>query len=348
MEEIHLKKKKTQTNLLIMYLCVLILICSTTGCFETLSNFDLDPVVMRANPYLKEIDLDNPVLQGYAQSLITNCDIADDECKVNTIYRHIVENYTYLADPEDEEIIQTPQETMQRKGGDCEDLTILLISLLENIDIPCYMVLTDTHAYALAIDIDTDSLWTYIEQSLISQVEKDNNKDIRQHLFETINLNRQTSWYYGGNGSNLSKSFESLTFTYLITSDRPIDIYLVPSKRDFNSFVNDTSFSIVSDCEYLDKQMVNDSCTMVTYGGIILSNDGFRPTQIEIEIQQYFKPSFYSLFKNNTISTYSISGKQSVVLDPTAGSYGYPGYDAQLTGEKIAFDPVTKEYVYLD
>jgi hypothetical protein len=37
-----------------------------------------------------------------------------------------------------------------------------------------------------------------------------------------------------------------------------------------------------------------------------------------------------------------------VVLDPTAGVYGYPGYDAELTGEKIAFNPKTKEYVFLE
>jgi hypothetical protein len=42
-----------------------------------------------------------------------------------------------------------------------------------------------------------------------------------------------------------------------------------------------------------------------------------------------------------------IQGKQSIVLEPTAGVYGYPGYDANVTGKKTAIDPITKEYFYL-
>jgi hypothetical protein len=36
------------------------------------------------------------------------------------------------------------------------------------------------------------------------------------------------------------------------------------------------------------------------------------------------------------------------VLDATTRKYGYPGYNANLKGEKIAIDPLTKEYMYLD
>ena len=43
-------------------------------------------------------------------------------------------------------------------GGDCEDLTILLNSYLENLGIETYLVLTDNHAYTLACDIDPKKL----------------------------------------------------------------------------------------------------------------------------------------------------------------------------------------------
>ena len=337
----QIKNIFTSCFILFLFLCM-------TGCFETLSNFDVDPKVMRANPYLKQIDLDNETLQDYAQNLIKDCDSTDSACVLNEIYRHIVEHYQYISDPEDEEVIQSPYETITRKGGDCEDLTILLISLLENIGINSYLVLTETHAYALAVDIDSSSLWPYVEESLIAQVEKDNNKNIRQVFSDTISLNRKSSWYYGGDGSNLSESFESLTFTYDLSSNRVIDLYVVPSEQEFNAFVNDTSFTHFPSCQKRTSDLSNENCSMNTYGGIILHNPGFRPASISIEIEQYFKPSFYQLFKNNSISTYIITGKQSVVLDPTAGEYGYPGYDANITGEKIAFDPLTKEYVYLD
>lgn len=327
---------------------IFILLISLTGCFETISNFDIDPKVMRANPYLNKIDLDNETLEDYALSIIQSCESTDAACVLNKIYRHIVEEYQYISDPEDEEVIQSPSETIGLKGGDCEDLTILLISLLENIGINCYLVLTDTHAYAIAVNINPSSLWPYVEESMIVQVEKDNDKNIRQFFSDTITLNRKSSWYYGGDGSNLSVSFESLTFTYDLSSNRPIDLYVVPSKEEFNAFVNDTSFTHFPNCQQRTSTLSNESCTMETYGGIIIHNPGFKKASVTIEIEQYLKPSFYQLFKNNSISSYTLDGKSSIVLDPTAGLYGYPGYDANVTGEKIAFDPLTKEYAYLD
>ncbi len=54
-----------------------------------------------------------------------------------------------------------------------------------------------------------------------------------------------------------------------------------------------------------------------------------------------------SYLKTSKISYYEIDGKKCVVLDATAGKYGYPGYDANPEGEKIAIDPLTKEYFYL-
>ncbi|MBS3778722.1 MAG: transglutaminase domain-containing protein, partial [Candidatus Thermoplasmatota archaeon] len=324
-----------------------ILIVSTTGCFEIISDFDLDKEVMRANPYLNKIELKNETLQQYALSIIQECQTNEPACWLNQIYRHIVENYQYISDPEDEEVIQSPGETITRNGGDCEDLTILLISLLKNIGINSYLILSDTHAYALVIDINPDSLWPYIEESLLKQVKEDNDQKIRKVYTDTIILKRKSNWYYGGDGSNLSDSFDSLRFSYNVSSTRPIDLYIVPSIQDFHSFNNETTFNHFNSCHQTEITKTNDSCTMNTYGGIILSNTGFQSASVSVEIKQYFKPSFYSLFENNTISSYEVDGKKSVVLDPTAGVYGYPGYDANETGKKTAFDPVTKDYIYL-
>lgn len=326
---------------------IVLLLVSTTGCFETISNFDIDPKVMRANPYLNAIELNNETLEEYALSIIQTCKQNEPACWLNQIYRHIVENYQYISDPEDEEVIQSPGETIKRNGGDCEDLTILLISLLENIGMDSYLVLTDTHAYALAVDINPNLLWPYVEESLVKQIEQDNDKKIRKIYNDTILLKRKSNWYYGGNGSTLSDSFDSLLFSYRVSSSRPVDLYLVPSITDFHALNNETTFNHFSSYHQTEITKTNDSCAMNTRGGIIISNTNFRSTSITVEIEQYFKPSFYSLFENNTVSSYKLDGKNSIVLDPTAGAYGYPGYDANVTGEKTAFDPVTKNYVYL-
>ncbi len=330
----------------IVSVIIIFSLLSTQGCFESISNFDFDNVVRRANPYLNKIELDNQSLQKYAISIIKECNTTEPACILNQIYRHIVENFKYISDPEDEEVIQSPFETIKIKGGDCEDLSILLISLLENIGITSYLVLTDTHAYALAIGFEPNTLWQYIEESLIQQVEKDNNETIRQFFSDTIQVGG--GWYYGGDGSNLNDSFESLTFTYTIISSRPIDFFIVPSYEDFNQSYSQHSFEYYPSCQYENQEFISDSCTIKKYGGIGILNNHFRPATVTVELEQYFKPSFYSLFQNESISSYNINGQQSVVLDPTAGDYGYPGYDAKVTGEKIAFNPITKDYVYLE
>jgi hypothetical protein len=327
-------------------LFIILSLILTSGCFESFSNFDFDDVVRRANPYLNKIEVDNQSLQDYAFSIIQECQTQEPACILNQIYRHIVENFQYISDPEGEELIRSPYDTIKKKGGDCEDLSILLISLLENIGITSFLVLTDTHAYALAVGINPNTLWPYVEESLLQQVEKDNNKTIRQYFSDTIEVG--SGWYYGGDGSNLSASFESLTLTYTISSSRPIDFFVFPSYEDFNQSYNQNSFEYYQSCRYENQEYISDSCTINQYGGIGILNNHFRPVMVTLELEQYFKPSFYSLFQNETISSYTINGKQSVVLDPTAGDYGYPGYDANVTGEKIAFDPITKEYVYLD
>jgi hypothetical protein len=332
-------------NSLVSLIMILSLIL-TSGCFDSISNFDFDNVVRRANPYLNKIEVDNQSLHDYAFSIIQECQTQESACILNKIYRHIVENFQYISDPEGEEVIRSPFDTIKIKGGDCEDLSILLISLLENIGITSYLVLTDTHAYALAVEINPNELWPYVEESLLQQFEKDNDKTIRQYFSDTIEVG--AGWYYGGDGSNLSDSFESLTFTYTVTSSRPIDFFVVPSYEDFNQSYNQNSFDYYNSCYYENQEYISDSCTIYQYGGIGILNNHFKPVVVDVELEQYYQPSFYTLFQNETISSYKINGKQSVVLDPTAGDYGYPGYDANVTGEKIAFDPITKDYVYLD
>jgi len=87
-----------------------------------------DPIIQRAEPYISEIVFDDINLRKQAASIVSECPSGDKECQVNKLYRYIVENYNYYSDPRSGEFIQSPSETMNIKGGDCEDLTILLIS----------------------------------------------------------------------------------------------------------------------------------------------------------------------------------------------------------------------------
>lgn len=313
---------------------------------------DIDPIVQRAEPYIEKIVTDDTELRDYANSLITDCDSEDRECQINAIYRHIVENYNCVNDSGDIGSIQAPQETIQEKGGTCEDLSILLSSLLENIGIKTYLVLTEDHVYALAHNVDPEKLWDYVESSLISQVEKDWGESIIQTYEDTFDISSLYIWYYGGDeGQSFGEYIDYLNIDYRIDSNHSLHMYVVPSQNyqialyNLSQGMNITHYSewekkalisIIDTIEYLDK-----------YSGIILANEGSQDANVSVDLEFYFRPSFYELFGEENITNYYINGISCVVLDPTLGDYGFPGYDEGMEGEKTAIDLITKEYYNL-
>ncbi len=117
-----------------------------------------DPVLDRWKQYTEKILFEDIELREYAISIAEDCPSGDRECQAASIYSYVVENYKYYDDPRFRNLIQSVDETMQLNGGDCEDLTILLNSLLENIGIKTYIVVTEDHVYSLACNLNEQSL----------------------------------------------------------------------------------------------------------------------------------------------------------------------------------------------
>ena len=347
----------------------LALIIFVSGCilYESTSDknkntvFSNDALLQRAEPYISKIIFDDVNLRSKASSIVMACPSGDKECQANKIYRYIVENYKYYSDPRSREVIQTPFETMNIKGGDCEDLTILLNSLLENLGIKTYIVLTENHVYSLACGVDTDNLWKYIKESIITQFSKDfsqkgklnivvenGNLFIVNQKSETFVLKAGNIFYYGGNGSKFTSPIEYMNIKYNISSSQPLTIYVVPSPRDYELMTEGYTFTHYPSCQNQNILRISDSCNLLlSYGGLILKNDNWDDAIVDLNVKFYFYYSPYEILKDQKISYYRINNQQCVVLDPTAGKYGYPGYDANLKERKIAIDPITKEYFYL-
>lgn len=325
-----------------------------------------DPVIQRAEPYLNEIVFDDINLRKQAASIVSGCPSGDKECQVNTLYRHVVENYDYYSDPRSRELIQSPSETMNIKGGDCEDLTILLISLLENLGINTYFVLTENHAYCLACGMDTEDLYQYIEESIIIQVSKDldqeENLDVvieNGNLFvveekqKTFVLKEKNTYYCGGDGSEFTSPIVYMNVKYDLSSSQPLTIYVVPSRADYDLISEGRASTHYPACQNKNVLKISDSCDeLLSYGGLVLKNDNQalfsnKDATVDLNIKFYFYYSPYEFLGDQEIRYYKTDNQKCVVLDPTAGKYGYPGYDANLKGEKIAIDPITKKYIYL-
>ncbi len=300
-------------------------------------------------------------LRKQAASIVSESPSGDKECQVNKIYRYVVENFDYYSDPRSREFIQSPSETMNIKGGDCEDLTILLMSLLENLGIKTYLILTEDHAYCLACDIDTDDLWQYIEESIITQVSKDFGQKegmnvviedgslfILEEKQQTFVLDAGHLYYYGGDGSKFTSPIEYMNIKYEVSSSQPLTIYIVPSITDYELMSDGRTFTHYPTCQKQNILRISDSCDGLTnYGGLILENDNRYDATVDLNTKFYRYYSAYEFLENKEITYYEIDNHKCIVLDATAGKYGYPGYDAKPEGEKIAIDPVTKEYIYL-
>ena len=292
----------------------------------------LNPRIKESEKYFNEIIYEDIELRSFATSMTDGCFSGDKECQLNSIYKYIVNNFKYYSDPRSREFIQSPYDTIKVRGGDCEDLTILLNSLLENIGIKTYIVLTKTHAYSLACGVDID----HLQEEIISSFEKENTV-----IDEVISIDPYSARIFGGSGDEIGYLME---FTWDIESDKSVDVHVVPSSDELDLWAKGESYTYYPDCSKDGILKASDSCVVSKYVGIMVINEGYSSAMVDIEVKT--KVTMIDLDKFAT-NYYSIGGEKCVVLDSTLGEYGYPGYDTYLEGEKIAIDPVTKETINL-
>jgi hypothetical protein len=306
--------------------------------------------VRLAKPYIEEIVVDDDQLRELANAVTEG--YSDKEGKVNAIYRYIVEDFMYIADPENTESVLSPFETLDIGGGDCEDLAILACSLLENIGIKTYLVLTENHAYALVSGIDSDSLWEYINKSLEEQYAEEPN--VVSSMDETLQLPAGSAYYYGGDGTafpidvatvgDSMVKIAGLEIDYSVWSSEPVNIYILPSNDELDNLVQRRSFQHYPECAVQGVREAQATCEIPRYGGIAIQN----PTSGDSTVVVGVTFSYGIYFDGLKITYYTLKDEQAIVLELTAGEYGYPGYSPVEEEERrIAIDPVTKEYFYL-
>jgi len=309
-----------------------------------------DPFVDYAEPYIQMLVYDDSELYSYAYELFSDFDTTTRECRLNVLYRDILKNYTCLSAPLGSTSLQTPQETILKKQGTCEDLSILFASLLINIGIPSYLVFTDVHVYAMAYDVNVETLWECAEQTLISLVESEEyfNESMYQHLEGTYYLSPLGNALYAGGEAN--KTFDGLidymTIDYSFQSDKPLHLFVVPTQTVFYALQGGDYTNVI----YAEYNLTSKTGTipqMTTFGGIVLLYLGNETAEVTVDFEFTFQPSFYHIYNEDNLTAYDIGGNDCVICDPTLEDFGFPGYDAEVVGEKTAINPMTKKYIML-
>jgi len=363
-------KKSPILSIVLLFLAiVLILVILLSGCTDTLKQIQGqleklgDPVLIRSEPYLRHVDTENATLRSMAVSMVNGGPSGDKEYQVNKAYRAIVEQYSYYGDPRSRDYIQPPYETIAIRGGDCEDLGILLCSLLENLGIRTYLVFTDNHAYCLASGVDMDRLKAYAQQSMLEQVAADfNAKDSGRTMIaedgklytykeeqETTTVKGGYVWYFGGDGSRFEDPITSMDCYYEVESSSPLTAYFVPTRSDYEAITQHKPFTSYPGTYARDIVHITGSCkAMGTNGGLVLKNEGKDDAVVRVVIKKYTNYATADILKDMRFTSYTLNNQTCVVLDPTAGKYGYPGFSStNETGERVAIDPVTRQYYYL-
>jgi hypothetical protein len=81
------------------------------------------------------------ILSKHKSELDTLANAISDFYKARIIFNSFIENLTYTSDPRaSSEYVQYPNQTLELKGGDCDDLSVCYSSLLESIGIETALV----------------------------------------------------------------------------------------------------------------------------------------------------------------------------------------------------------------
>jgi hypothetical protein len=81
------------------------------------------------------------ILARYKSEIDTLANVLSEFYKATIIFNSFIENLTYTSDPRaSAEYVQYPNQTLELKGGDCDDLSVCYSSLLESIGIETALV----------------------------------------------------------------------------------------------------------------------------------------------------------------------------------------------------------------
>jgi hypothetical protein len=99
--------------------------------------------------YLSRIDYRNEQINILAIQTVAESN-NDELKKAQAILDFVSNKIFYVSDPDDGvEFAKRPTVTLLAGGGDCDDQTILLCSMLESVGLKTYITFTDDHVFAL-------------------------------------------------------------------------------------------------------------------------------------------------------------------------------------------------------
>lgn len=95
----------------------------------------------------------DPIVKGVADMVSSiSCDYSENYriCQAKALFVFVRDKFDYVRDPSSYEYVKTPIESLNNLGGDCDDASVLLSSLLGSIGVRTRLVFVPSHVYVEA------------------------------------------------------------------------------------------------------------------------------------------------------------------------------------------------------
>ncbi|HQY57589.1 MAG: hypothetical protein KA240_03795 [Nitrospira sp.] len=270
------------------------------------------PARSPAHPYQRYLDAvvpESDTLRALAYTKVKGCPAGDRTCMLTELYRFVQHDIGYLDDPVAREHIQSPQATLQIGAGDCEDLSILLASLLDNVGIPNYLVFTNNHTYTLACDVDPSTMAPTLAERYAIQpppVQRDETRSIPPHSLSVTRLDATTPTQVG------------IEFH----TNGPLDWMVVPSQEDVEAIQQGRPYQTYPSCSRDGVTSFRATCVILVGAPLVAYNRHETPVELAIRLRYQIAPVAPTL---PPIKTYALNDAQCVPLDPSIKGQAYPG-----------------------
>ena len=116
---------------------------------DVVSGFWASEKSARYSKYTRAVNHSSLEVRAAAIEVSRGCGL-DDQCRLEQLLGYVSNDIEYVRDPSDIELIQNPVWTLTNRAGDCEDQSILLVSLLESVDIDTLLAFADNHVMPVA------------------------------------------------------------------------------------------------------------------------------------------------------------------------------------------------------
>ena len=293
--------------------------------------------------YISKIDAVGMMTR--AGSITESC--PDVECKASEIYWWVIDNVEYIPDTEGEDQIQAPGETLARRGGDCEDISILMASLLAAEGIDANPVFSENHTLLLVCGLETERIRREIAKRIIGEYWE--SVDGRLEFDKSggiLELEYSNSWDLKRNGiayvepqeylEELQLSCDGIEIDYEIKSNKEVNSRFIDNELEYQNYLNSKEYK--SSCNEEDFLIATGSCP-ITRGRFIVENRDNDNARVDVKLDISCRMDMVEsrrfittlLFRNGIeILLYEYDGKECLFFEGSlrGDGFSYPGYFA--------------------